>query len=250
MEEQQQPQTADITGTITTYCTCEDEAQRPCAFGECTSFDIEDFCECVNETMFTNHYGEYLWEGRRNSDVKRIKDAKEFLQNLTDRVGDYTIRWTLKDEKLSINFSHHDAPVGSMYYLSKVTFTPCAICAEEVINEDYALDTLSTQNPNIWKPKQIVDGIVYCCDVCAKYATQPHYITTRAVSKNVLYENMEAVIAVNMTEEEAEEGTRMVIQAKDLYNNDGFYLGTIGFISSMLQGNTWEAISITGIEFV
>ena len=248
--EEQQPQTDVITGTISTYCTCDDEAQRPCAFGECTSFDIEDFCEHVNKAMFTSHYGEYLWEGRRNSDVKRIKDAKEFLQDLTDRVGDFTIRWTLKDEKLSLNFSHHDAPVGSMYHLSKVTFTPCAICAEEVINENDALDTLSFDNPNTWKPKHIIDGIVYCCDECAKYATQPHYITARAVSKHVMYENLTAVIAVNMTEEEAEEGTDMVIQAKDLYNNDGYYLGTIGFISERLQGNTWQAISITGIEFV
>jgi len=251
MEEQQQQQTAlPITGEITTYCTCGDEYEETCE-GECTSCDIEYFCEEVDKAMFTNHYGEYLWKGRRNSDVKRIKDAKEFLQDLTDRVGDFTIRWTLKDEKLSINFSHHDAPVGSMYYLSKVTFTPCAICAEEVINENDALDTLSFDNPNTWKPKHIINGIVYCCSECAKYATEKYYINVRAVTNEYHSRPGVAVVAVNMTEEETTgEEVDMIIQAEELYNNKGYYLGTIGFISDMLRGQTWQAVAINNIHFV
>ena len=90
------------------------------------------------------------------------RSARDFLYELTHRVGDNRIEWELDVERneLRIGFFHHDAPVGAPVIVNPIKWIECADedCVEAVASERYQNVILGLKELN-------AEGL---CSYCAK----------------------------------------------------------------------------------
>jgi hypothetical protein len=178
-----------------------------------------DTCEITDLRQFS----------RRSRLTREWSKAYGFMQDLLDRCSQYTVHWSIKDNKLNVQINALHVEIISC------TQTNCAVCGNDgFVKEEPIMKQLAWYHPTIYAEPVYHNGVPFC-QSCAKYYTDKYVIISG-----------DTHIAVNMTDEEIE--ADMYYTGEQLFTKDGKTPSPEYTLNSV--GKMWTICRRTSIDTI
>lgn len=232
------------TGTITSLCD-EDDCKET-GICDCWEWQYDLFNEAVGHLF--NTYRNFYWHNDSRGELVTFASSKAFLQDITERIGDYRIEWTYNSKTITIRLYDHDRPTGKTYYLFPFTYQMCAGCGlEDLITDQTIVDDYNWLHNRKIPETTYRNGIAFCPD-CVKYYDKSYFIILSGA-----YDYPDKVVCVNGSPEDFKADYYMPASA--IFNNDGdapsseYYLFSIGKIHTVFRKDDWRPADIVEVQF-